>query len=165
MVPLIEFLSLTVLALIIGVISSMVGVGGGSLVVPLLDSVYSLPHELSVGTSSAMTMATAVSASFAYARQKRIDYGIGGAMMLGTVPTAYLGAQTLGIMKAIFGANSSNVGRGLFGVFLMIAALRMLLAPDKSTTAANIKKWAWERRIEDAHNHVFSYRADMVKGL
>lgn len=133
--------------------------------VPLLDTVYGLAHEVSVGTSSAMIVSTALSSSFAYARQKRIDYKIGTAMIFGTIPTAYLGGQALGMMKTLFGASSSDIGRGLFGVFLILLALRMMFVPTRDTTARKIERWAWEQKIVDSHGHVFNYRADVARGL
>ncbi|MFH0849059.1 MAG: sulfite exporter TauE/SafE family protein [archaeon] len=165
MVTILDSITLGIIAIFIGIASSMVGIGGGSLVVPLLDTLYGLAHEVSVGTSSAMIVSTALSSSFAYARQRRIDYKVGTAMMIGTIPTAYLGGQALGMMKTLFGASSSDIGRGLFGVFLILLALRMIFISTKDMTARRIERWAWERKIVDSHGHIFNYRADMARGL
>jgi uncharacterized membrane protein YfcA len=143
----------------------MAGLGGGSFVVPFLDIIYGLAHEVSVATSSAMIVSTALSASFAYAKQRRIDYKIGITMMAGTIPSAFLSAQMLGFMKKILGENSSDLGKGLFGLFMMLVALRMIFISTRNTASESTRKWAWNRRIVDSQGNVFSYQADVFRGF
>jgi len=70
----------------------MIGVGGGFLIVPILVLIYGISTHLAVGTSAVMVVFTAVSSTFAYARQKRIDHKLGLILAIGSIPGAVVGA-------------------------------------------------------------------------
>jgi len=141
-------------AFFVGIVSSMIGVGGGFLIVPILVLIYGVSTHLAVGTSAVMVVFTAVSSTFAYAKQKRIDHKLGLILAIGSIPGAVVGAYATSLV-------STKDLASLFGAFLMILAVRMLVAPrEKGRTM-----WGWLRRIQDAGGQVFEYEADTVPGI
>jgi uncharacterized membrane protein YfcA len=87
----------------------MLGVGGGIFVVPILVLAFSLETRQAVGTSLVMIIFTALSATAAYYPQKRIDWKIGIAAAMVTVPGAAIGAYATQLFSSrnlaiIFGA-------------------------------------------------------------
>ena len=90
----IAVVTLALLAVLVGVVAAMTGVGGGFLIVLILNLFFDLSVHQAVGTSLVTIIFTALFSTFAYARQKRIDYKLGSIFAIGTVPGAILGAYT-----------------------------------------------------------------------
>jgi uncharacterized membrane protein YfcA len=92
-----ELLGLVMLGLGVGVIGTMVGVGGGFLLVPALLVLYSgEAPEVITSVSLAVVACSATAGTTAYARQKRIDWLAAGVFSLTAVPGAALGALVVG---------------------------------------------------------------------
>jgi len=115
-----------------GVLAGLLGVGGGIVLVPVLDLAFGaagVPTEvrmhLAVGTSLASIVPTALSSARAHWRRQAIDAAVAASWS----PTIALGAS-LGAWLA------SRVGGGVlsmvFAVVALAAALRMLSGADVS---------------------------------
>ena len=164
---LITLILLALLGVLSGFLGGLLGVGGGIIVVPILILIFDLQAKQAVGTSLVMIIFTALSSTFAYQRQKRLDWKVGIMGASVTVPGAAIGAY----MTNFF---SSQVLTIIFGIFLFsMAALifkRSYRTGDqekKSRTQARSKtgQWVWQRKIIDAYGSVFQYDADMLSGL
>ena len=83
------------LGFFIGAFGTLVGAGGGFILVPILLLVYPTEDpELITGTSLAVVFFNALSGTWAYSRMKRIDYKSGSIFAAATIPGAILGAVT-----------------------------------------------------------------------
>lgn len=83
---------LLIVGLLIGTIGTLIGAGGGFILVPLL--IFTHPDftpEIITAVSIALVAANAISGSVAYARAKRIDYKAGIIFALFTIPGSVLG--------------------------------------------------------------------------
>jgi uncharacterized protein len=76
----------------VGAYGTMIGVGGGFLIVPFLLLVHHVSSEQAVGTSIVVVFLNAVSGAISYARQRRIDFKAGLWFAAATVPGAIAGA-------------------------------------------------------------------------
>ena len=95
----VEWLGLIVAGLVIGAYGTVIGAGGGFILVPLLLLFY--PHESPdaiASVSLAVVFFNALSGTLAYARLKRVDYGSGILLSVATIPGAILGALTTGLI-------------------------------------------------------------------
>src|SRR5712692_28234 len=91
----VQYLWLIPVGFVIGAFGTLIGAGGGFLLVPLLLLCYpSEDTEIITSISLAVVFFNALSGSAAYARAKRIDYYSGTIFSLATVPGAILGALT-----------------------------------------------------------------------
>ncbi|HUT36643.1 MAG TPA: sulfite exporter TauE/SafE family protein [Planctomycetota bacterium] len=113
------------LGFVVGAYGTLIGAGGGFVLVPVLLLVY--PHdapELITSISLAVVFLNATSGSVAYARMKRIDYRSGLLFAAATVPGAILGALTTEhIPRRSFNA--------ILGVVLIVICIYLLLRPRK----------------------------------
>ena len=85
-----QYFWLLPLGLLIGAFGTLIGAGGGFILVPILLLMY--PHEnteLITGISLAVVFFNALSGSWAYSRMKRIDYKSGIIFSLATIPGPY----------------------------------------------------------------------------
>src|SRR5919106_4850228 len=88
-----HYLWLLPLGLLIGALGTLIGAGGGFILVPILLLVYpNEKTELITSISLAVVFFNALSGSSAYARMKRIDYKSCVIFSIATIPGAILGA-------------------------------------------------------------------------
>ena len=97
-----------------GTLGSMLGVGGGIIMVPAL-AFMGLPPAQIASTSLFAVTSTSVSSTVAYSRQKRIDYRLGIGMAAAAIPGAVIGALissqiTAGDFRLYFGILLMAVG-------------------------------------------------------
>jgi uncharacterized protein len=95
------------LGFVAGIIGSMIGLGGGIVVVPVL-TFFGFPPTLAASNSLFAAFSNAIGSTISYSRQKRIDYSLGLKLGLLSIPGTVLGAYissdvTPGIFKILFG--------------------------------------------------------------
>jgi uncharacterized membrane protein YfcA len=122
-----ELLLLIVFGFFIGILASMVGVGGGVFIVPILTFFYAFSVSNATGTSLTAIIFTALASTFNYARQKRIYYRTGLVLATTSAPGAYLGGWVAGNI------NEKLLGL-IFGIFLILVAARMIFTMIREKT-------------------------------
>ena len=111
------------LGLFIGAFGTLIGAGGGFILVPILLLLYpGEDTELITSTSLAVVFFNAASGTWAYSRMKRVDYKSGIVFAIATIPGAILGAITTAYVPRhafdiVFGALMI-----LAGIFLWFSA-------------------------------------------
>jgi len=138
---------LPILGLLIGILASLTGVGGGAIIVPILSLIYAFTPANAVGTSLAAIVFTAVAATVTYWRQKRIFFRTGVLVSFATAPGAVIGAYLTGVV-------SSTVLGIAFSVFLIIVAIKILteILPRRRG------KSKIDAEIQDSENDLFNYK-------
>jgi uncharacterized membrane protein YfcA len=116
-------LSYLVLGLFIGTFGTLVGVGGGFLLVPIFIMAFHWSPAHSVGTSLAIVFLNALSGSIAYVKQKKVYYDAAIRFSLATLPGAFLGSY---FVQYFTGATF----RLAFGCLLLIIAVLMFFRPS-----------------------------------
>jgi len=115
------FLPLFFAAIGVGFFASLLGLGGGVFMVPLLllgGFATSQPHA--AGTSIAGVLFTGLSASIAYFRRKAIDFRIGLLFMPSAIAGVFVGRTIVSMVDARWLTLA-------FGIFLFYPAALMLL--------------------------------------
>ncbi len=107
MLTLFDDLWLLPLGFAAGILGSMIGLGGGLVVVPVL-TFFGFPPALAASNSLFAAFSNAVASTISYAKQKRIEYSLGVKLGLLSVPGTILGALisdqiTPSLFKILFG--------------------------------------------------------------
>lgn len=119
------------LGLSIGVLGTLIGAGGGWMIVPLLLFGYQFTPQQAVGTSLAVVFLNALSGSIAYMAQGRVLYFMGIGFAVATIPGAFLGAWLVQYLDPKWFSV-------LFGILLLFVAVflqrgeRLFLARGKT---------------------------------
>jgi uncharacterized membrane protein YfcA len=108
----------------IGGYGTVVGIGGGPLLVPVLHFLYAWPIEDVVASSLFVVLLNATSGSIGYARQKRIDVKGGVALSFAAMPGAMLSGLVHHLVKIPF-------FDGIFAVFLVSLAVYTIVRVEK----------------------------------
>jgi uncharacterized membrane protein YfcA len=77
---------------IAGLVSGLLGIGGGLVIVPLLAGWVGMPLKRALGTSLLAIVALVIPGTVVHAALGHLDLGIGLAVVVGAVPGARLGA-------------------------------------------------------------------------
>jgi uncharacterized membrane protein YfcA len=107
------------LGLAIGALGTLIGAGGGWMIVPILLFGYGFAPQQAVGTSLAVVFLNALSGSIAYMAQRRVLYTMGVAFAVSTIPGALLGAWLVQYLNLEWFSI-------LFGMFLLFVAAFLL---------------------------------------
>jgi len=151
---------LVILGFVVGTYGTLIGAGGGFVLVPVLLLIYpDESPEIITSISLAVVFFNASSGSSAYARMKRIDYKSGMIFAAATIPGAVLGALS-----------TSLVPRRLFDLILgalMIAAAVFLLFYSGGTEETRVKKSVHQfvRQLTDRDGTSYSYTYNLVPGI
>lgn len=148
------------LGVAVGAFGTLVGAGGGFVLVPVLLLIY---PDRDPGTITSMSLLVvcfnAASGSIAYGRQKRIDYRSGWWFVLGTLPGAIAGAIVVGyIPRQLFDA--------IFAAVLIILGAFLALRSNRQAIIEPVTGRGVVRRlIRDRNGNTFVYSFHLWKGV
>jgi uncharacterized membrane protein YfcA len=111
--------AMVLLGLIVGILSGLLGIGGGLVVVPMLILIFGASDLVAKGTSLAMMIPTAISGTIGNFKRGNVDLTAGLFIGIGACATSALGAATAAWLNPF-------VGNILFAAFLLLIAARMI---------------------------------------
>ncbi|MFS0827765.1 sulfite exporter TauE/SafE family protein [Pseudomonas sp. MLB6B] len=151
----------TIAGLIVGFIVGMTGVGGGSLMTPILLW-FGINPATAVGTDLLYAAITKASGVWVHGRNKNIDWKITGWLSLGSVPAAALTLWFLSTLHADTSALNAVIKQGLAAV-LILTALAILL---KSRLQAFASRHAGDRyHLSERTLNVLTVVTGVVLGI
>jgi uncharacterized membrane protein YfcA len=127
-----ENLWLIALGFVAGIVGSIIGLGGGIIVVPVL-TILGFPHTVASSSSLFAAFSNSVASSVSYARQKRIEYKLGLKLGLMSIPGTILGAF-------ISSEASPSAFKIMFGVVMIVSCLYLFLKRGMESKSANMTK-------------------------
>lgn len=107
-----------------GVISGLLGVGGGAVLVPMLVFFLGLTQHMAQGISLVYIIPTAIAGLIQLHRKQLVDYRMAMYLAIGSVAGALLSAN---FVQYIPGSDLKRI----FGVFVIFTGVRMIMAKEK----------------------------------
>lgn len=149
------YLAIFLIGLLAAVTGSLIGLGGGFLVVPALLLLsepllgFPMPAPIAVGTSLTMLIFTGLSSTITYMRQGKIDYRSGWLFTLFSAPSSIIGAA----LTNTFEEDTFQLG---FGLFMLLMAVLMLIRGKLRPLRV---RWPISHTYIDAdgEQHVYGY--------
>ncbi len=128
----------------IGAIVGMTGVGGGSLMTPLLIGVFRLNPAVAIGTDLWFAAITKSGGAWAHHRHGHVDYRITGLMLAGSIPASI---ATVALMHAT-GVTKGWASALTFslGIALLLTAVVVAFKTSWHALALRLEHWLPERR-------------------
>ncbi len=120
---------LITLGAVAGVLSGLLGIGGGSLVVPLLVLIFGFDQHTAQGTSLAMMIPAGVAGVIVHLRNRQIALGTVAGLVVGVALGAYLGGGFALYLP-------ERPLQLIFGAVLLWTGLRYVLPKRKKPTAS-----------------------------
>ncbi|WKB53834.1 sulfite exporter TauE/SafE family protein [Eleftheria terrae] len=128
----------------VGAIVGMTGVGGGSLMTPLLLSVFKLNPAVAIGTDLWFAAITKSSGSLAHHQHGHVDYRITGLMLAGSIPAA-VGTVALMHFTGVTKGWASALTLSL-GIALLLTAVTVAFKKTWHSVALRLQRWTPEHR-------------------
>jgi uncharacterized protein len=127
----------------VGVLVGMTGIGGGSLMTPMLILVFGVTPVTAIGTDLAYAAVTKTVGGYKHWRQKTVDVELSTWMALGSVPAAIGGVYLLTLIESWSGRDFDDLLLAVLAVALLLtgaatlvrALLKSLHARERETIA------------------------------
>lgn len=153
-------LGLFVLGLFVGSLGTLIGAGGGFILMPVLMILYpDMPVDIITSISLSIVFFNAASGSIAYAKMGRIDYKSGIVFGLSTLPGAILGAVLTNYINRYY----FDI---IMGVLLIVIAGFLFNKPHEGAySSTNASKELTHRSFTDNLGEKFSYSFNKQLGI
>lgn len=139
---------LTIILLILigglsAILGSIVGIGGGIIIVPTLvylgvnhHLLHGITTQIAIGTSSVILIVTGLSSSLGYLKTKQVDIKNGSIFLFGLLPGSLVGS----FLSRYLTLDSFNLYFGVFMIFVSILLMiRHKIKPLKFLTNLNMR--------------------------
>jgi hypothetical protein len=161
MSPLEFILSLLGISVAAGFLGSLIGLGGGIVIVPVLTLLYGIDIRYAIGASIVSVIATSSGAAAVYVRERLSNLRAAMLLELGTTSGAISGAFLAGILH-------SRLLFLVFGVVMGCSALAMLQRIQEKTAPEASDAWADRLHLhgsyfDEAQGREISYRISHTK--
>jgi uncharacterized membrane protein YfcA len=147
---------------LIGALGTLIGAGGGFILVPLLIITHpGFSPEVITAISIAIVGSNAVSGSVAYARLGRNDYKAGLVFAVVTIPGSIMGVYTTQYIP-------SFIFHTVFGLILILLAAFLFFKrqPVEISVKPSATRNNWKHRVmKDREGNVYSYSYDQNIGM
>ena len=166
--PVIQVLLWAIVGVGVGTYGTLVGAGGGFIIVPIfLLFISGIKPSEAAGTSLAVVFFNALSGTASYVRQGRVDFWTGTRFALATVPGAIVGAY----LSNLFSNRPFYI---VFGLFLIAIAIFLNVRPDprkaeveplKPGEVRNLPRGWVARTVTDRSGETYAYAFNMWGGI
>lgn len=126
---------------VVGVLVGLTGVGGGSVMTPILVLVFGIHTSTAIGTDLLFAAATKTAGTLVHGVSRTVEWRIVGLLSAGSLPGAVVALGVLGAI-GVHGAPANTLSTVLLGVMLVIAAVSLAAKP-----------WITRRGALAAHRH------------
>lgn len=152
---------LTIILLILigglsAILGSIVGIGGGIIIVPTLiylgvenNLLEGITPQIAIGTSSVILIVTGLTSTLGYLKTKQVDVKNGSIFLFGLLPGSLIGA----LLSRYLTLESFNL---YFGIFLIIVSI-LLIIRNKIKPFKIFDKPKYERSYVDGTGKKYHY--------
>ncbi len=120
---------ISVAGLIVGILIGMTGMGGGSLLAPILILLFGVPPVWAVPADIAYSTITKALGSIIHIREKHVNFRAVGWLALGSIPATLLSVLLVQYVHKHYGALVNNLIIHAIGAVLILVAVLLFVRP------------------------------------
>ena len=150
------FIFLILIGLLSAVIGSLVGIGGGIIIVPTLvylgvehHLLHGITPQIAIGTSSVILIVTGLSSSLGYLKTKQVDIKNGSIFLFGLLPGSLAGS----LLSRYLTLESFNL---YFGIFMILVSI-ILMVRHKIKPIKLFDKPQYRKSYTDSEGVTYHY--------
>ena len=140
---------ISIAGLLIGFLVGLTGMGGGSLLAPIMILFFRIPPVWAVGTDIAYSTVTKALGSVIHIRQKNVNFKVALWLACGSVPATLLSVSLVQYIHKRYGAVVNGIILHALGFTLVLVAVMLVLKPF-------IMRYFEQRRIEKQKQEALS---------
>lgn len=115
-----NIITLGAIGIVTGLVNGLLGIGGGTILIPAMIFLLGVKQHKAHGTSLLIILPTAIMSTIIYSFKGNLDLSLSFKVALGAVIGGYIGARLMNRIPA-------KTLKKMFGIFMVIAGLRMVL--------------------------------------
>ncbi len=148
-----EWILIVLAGVAASIFGSIVGLGGGIIIVPVLLLLGErltgapIPEATAVGTSLAVLIVTALASSMTYAKQRKVDFRSAWMLFIASGPGAMLGSA----LTSRFHGGAFQLS---FGLFMLLMAVLLILRDRMNPLTI---EWPISRKLTDGTGVTYEY--------
>jgi len=119
----------SLVGLLIGFLIGLTGMGGGSLLAPILILVFKVPPVWAVGTDVTYSTVTKALGSIVHIRQKNVNFKIALWLACGSVPATLLSVTLVQYIRKHYGSQVNGIVLHAIGFTLILVAILLVAKP------------------------------------
>jgi len=120
---------ISLVGLLIGFLVGLTGMGGGSLLAPIMILFFRIPPVWAVGTDLAYSTVTKAVGSIVHIRQKNVNFKVAFWLAAGSVPATFLSVLLVQYIRKHYGAIINGIIIHAIGFTLILVAIMLVLKP------------------------------------
>lgn len=120
---------ISLVGLLIGLLVGLTGMGGGSLLAPIMILFFRVPPVWAIGTDIAYSTITKALGSIVHMRQKTVNFKIALWLACGSVPSTLLSVGFVHYLRAHYTSVIDGLIMHILGVTLMVVAALLAIKP------------------------------------
>ena len=140
---------ISLVGLLIGFLVGLTGMGGGSLLAPIMILFFRIPPVWAVGTDIAYSTVTKALGSVIHIRHKNVNFKVALWLACGSVPATLLSVGLVQYIRRHYGAVVNGVILHALGFTLVLVAVMLVLKPF-------IMRYFNQRRLEKQKQEALS---------
>ncbi len=161
-----QILILISIGLAAGTVGSLIGLGGGIIIVPMLLNIdhflsafSTVPIHVAVGTSLITIVFSSLSSTLSYHKQKRIDYKSGILFLIGSIPGSLLGTY----INSLLNTERFTL---FFGIFLICISVFLFVSSKLNKKSKEVHRGIIRTYTNDeGEAYTYSYRLPLAISL
>jgi uncharacterized protein len=111
----------------VGILVGMTGIGGGSLMTPMLILVFGVTPTTAIGTDLAYAAVTKTVGGYKHWKQRTVDFELSTWMAFGSVPAAILGVYVLTLLEDWLGSDFDDTVIAILAAALLLTGAATLV--------------------------------------
>ena len=115
--------------LIVGILVGLTGMGGGSLLAPILILFFRIPPIWAVGTDIAYSTVTKAAGSIVHIRQKTVNFRVAILLGCGSIPATFASVLLVQYIRHHYQNFINDIVLKALGVTLIIVAVLLVIKP------------------------------------
>lgn len=119
----------SLVGLLIGFLVGLTGMGGGSLLAPILILIFKVPPVWAVGTDVTYSTVTKALGSIVHIRQKNVNFKIALWLACGSVPATLLSVTLVQFIRKHYGSLVNGIVLHAIGFTLILVAVLLVAKP------------------------------------
>jgi len=132
----------------IGVLVGMTGMGGASLMTPMLILVFGISPVTAIGTDIFYAAVTKTVGGYQHLKLKTVHRGLAFWLACGSVPSAIAGVYVIELLQRSYGEDLDKLVLGMLGGALLVVGIATLL---RSVFLKNVIRERWAMHLYTRH--------------
>jgi uncharacterized membrane protein YfcA len=135
---------------VVGLLTGMIGVGGGFLTTPILIF-FGIPPAVAVASSTTQITGTSISGVLAHTRRKGVDYRMGGVIITGGIAGSLVGGFLFRLLQ-----ETGQIDTVISILYVVLLSSIGLLMAKEAATALGILKTRGGPKPQRRHNPIIA---------